>query len=213
MMTMSDPKLFLYSLALSKRQAEALTSLAGKDARDMKFAIIENAADVIANAIDWLGGFRAMLQDNGYQLELLDLRDWTDDKEALYRKLASKDVIWLGGGNTFYLRWILKESGADVMIRELVRQGKIYAGWSAGAVVAGPTLRYFEPMDNTNMTPQLITDGLHLTETVVVPHLDNIEFSDDAKEANEHLTMAGYRTIALRDDQVLMINGDQQVII
>ena len=213
MTPMPDHKLFLYSLALSTEQAEALARLAGKDPALMKFAIIENAADVIANAVDWLGGFRAMLEGNGYQLELLDLRDWRGRRDELFEKLSSKDVIWLGGGNTFYLRWILKETGADLMIRDLVNQGKIYAGWSAGAVVAGPTLRYFEPMDNTNMTPQLILDGLHLTETVVVPHLNNKEFSEDAKEADQQLRLAGYRTITLNDDQVLMIDGDQQLII
>jgi dipeptidase E len=129
---MSPVKLFLYSMSLSARQGQELTRLIGKPAQDIRFALIENAADVIHNADQWLGGFRTMLQEHGYQLELVDLRAWADRKDELRQKLLSKDVIWLGGGNTFYLRWILKHSGADDVIRDFVRSGKVYAGWSAG---------------------------------------------------------------------------------
>jgi dipeptidase E len=152
---MSDRKLFLYSLALSENQAAALTRLVGKDPAQITFALIENAADVIPNSKDWLGGFREMLRSKGYQLEILDLRKWKYKKTELYQKLASKDVIWLGGGNTFYLRWILKDTGADNIIQDLVEKGKIYAGWSAGAVVAGPTLQHLKPWMTQTNRPKL----------------------------------------------------------
>lgn len=200
-------------MAISQKQAAVLSRLAGKKPEQMTFALIENAADVIGNSKDWLGGFRQMLQNNGYQLELLDLRMWRGRKKALRAKLQSKDVIWLGGGNTFYLRWILKETGADNIIRDLVDKGKIYAGWSAGAVVAGPTLKYFESMDDISESPEMIMDGLNLINSVVVPHLDNKDFADDAKEANQKLRHDGYNTIVLNDDQVLIINGDEQNVI
>jgi len=76
----------------------------------------------------------------------VDLRNWRNKREALREKLASKDVIWLGGGNTYYLRWILKETGADDIIINLVQQGKVYAGWSAGAMVAGPNTSMQSPV-------------------------------------------------------------------
>lgn len=202
-----SPKLFLYSLALSPRQAQHLTQLIGKEPGDITFALIENAADVIPNSNEWLGGFRMMLESNGYQLERFDLRDWKDQKDQLRQQLLSKDVIWLGGGNTFYLRWILKDTGVDKVIQDFVRNGKVYAGWSAGAVVAGPTLKYFESMDDTGQSPEMIFDGMNLTDTVVVPHLDNKEFAEDARIANCHLLHDGYQTITLKDDQVLLIDG------
>jgi dipeptidase E len=207
-------KLFLYSLAFSTEQAAVLTTLVGKDAKDITFALIENAADIVTNSSEWLGGFRGMLQQNGYQLEQIDLRKWMNNRHALREKLASKDVIWLGGGHTYYLRWILKETGADIIIKELVEKEKVYAGWSAGAIVAGPTTQYFDLMsDDPSDAPEVILDGLNLTDIVVVPHLDNKDFAEDAQIANIHLRMAGYDTILLADSQVLIIDGDEQKII
>ena len=210
---MADSKLFLYSLALSEKQAAFLTNLVGKDPRQITFALIENAADVVSNSNEWLGGFREMLLTNGFQLERIDLRKWYGKSQALREKLTQKDVIWLGGGNTFYLRWILRATGADEIIKDLVSHGKVYAGWSAGAVVAGPTLQYFDTMDDTNEAPEVILDGLQLTDIVVVPHLDNKDFDEDAKKANQQLKQTGYHTVTLRDDQVMVIKGEERRII
>jgi dipeptidase E len=207
------PKLFLYSLAISATQAEELTKLIGKSPEKTTFALIENAADVIHNSSEWLGGFRNMLKSHGYQLEQFDLRDWRNQRSLLRKKLLSKDVIWLGGGNTFYLRWILKDTGVDKIIQDFVSTGKVYAGWSAGAVVAGPTLKHFETMDDVDQSPEMIFDGMHLIEYVVVPHLDNKEFAADAREANHHLLGDGFHTITLKDNQVLLVDGNQYRVI
>jgi dipeptidase E len=207
-------KLFLYSLELTREHACVLNRLAGKDPCEMSFALIENAADIIPNRNDWLGGFRDMLKGNGYQLERIDLQKWCGKEEKLKLKLATKDVIWLGGGHTYYLRWILRQSHADIIIRDLVRQGTIYAGWSAGAVVAGPTTQYFDKMgDDPNMCPQLINEGLNLTNYVVVPHMDNKDFYEGADMTNQLLRKAGYQTIRLGDSQALVIDGEHRKVI
>lgn len=207
-------KLFLYSLELTSEHAGILNALAGKDPHDMSFALIENAADIIPNRNDWLGGFRNMLRAHGYQLEVIDLNKWRGREEMLRLKLATKDVIWLGGGHTYYLRWILRVSQADVIIRDLVQQGTIYAGWSAGAVVAGPTTQFFDKMgDDPTMSPQLIEEGLNLTSYVVVPHMDNKDFYEGADLTNHLLRKAGYQTIRLGDNQALVIDGDLRKVV
>ena len=53
----------------------------------------------------------------------------------------SADAIFVGGGNTFHLTYHLHETGLMNRIGDLVRSGKPYMGWSAGANVAAPTLR------------------------------------------------------------------------
>lgn len=55
--------------------------------------------------------------------------------------VESADAIFVGGGNTFHLTYHLHETGLMSRIREQVRNGKPYMGWSAGANVAAPTLR------------------------------------------------------------------------
>jgi hypothetical protein len=56
-------------------------------------------------------------------------------------------------------------------------------------------------------------DGLHLINDVVVPHLDNKDFAEDAMEADQNLRMSGYSTIPLNDDQALVIDGENQKVI
>jgi dipeptidase E len=99
------------------------------------------------------------------------------------------------------------------VIKALVAQGKVYAGWSAGSIVAGPTLQYFDAMDDPKDAPERILDGLHLTDIVIIPHIDNKDFIQGAHKADHHLRQAGYRTLPLTDSQALLIHGDEQKVI
>jgi len=89
----------------------------------------------------------------------------------------------------------------------------VYSGASAAAVVAGPTLRFFDKLDNPNEASELIWDGLNLTQTVVVPHVDDEDFGEGCRKACEQLKQAGYRTQSLTNSQALLINGDEQQVV
>ncbi|MBU9936621.1 MAG: Type 1 glutamine amidotransferase-like domain-containing protein [Ferruginibacter sp.] len=211
---MNIPKLFLYSMQLTSRHYQLLDELVGKRPGDTRFACIENAADIIEGSENWLPGIRQSLAEKGYKVEAVDLRKFMDDKKALAEKLENKDVIWVCGGHTYYLRWILKASGADALIKDHVAAGKVYAGWSAGAIMAGPSTRYFDLMgDDPEEAPGIIYEGLDLTGTVIVPHMDNTDFAEGAKKANEALIKAGFNTVMLKDDQACIIDGNEQRII
>lgn len=210
----NNNKLFLYSLSLTQKHFEKLEQLADKKATDIHLACIENAADIIDGSEHWIPGIRQSLTERGYQTEPIDLRNWFNKKEALQEKLKSKDIIWVGGGHTYYLRWILKQSGADDIIKELVDAGKIYAGWSAGAIMAGPTTRFFDLMgDNPADAAKLIEDGIGLTNHVIVPHMDNADFATGAVLANTELLKAGFKTVPLNDDQACVIEAGKMVIL
>jgi dipeptidase E len=207
-------KLFLYSsFQISPENSAALNRLVGKDPKEITIAAIENATDIIDDAKDWVADSRNSLITHGGQVEVVDLRNWQKNPAGLREKLASKDVIWLCGGHTFYLRWMLKKTGADSIIKELVQQGKVYAGWSAGAVVAGPTLRLFDRFDDPKDAPEAVWDGLGLTNIVTVIHMDNPAFADEMKKINQELLQAGFTTAPLNEAQALMIDGDEQKVI
>jgi dipeptidase E len=205
-------KLLLSSFTTSAEQDAALARLVGKEVHDMKVGYIENAYDVYNDEPSLIEG-RETLKIKGYDFELIDLRDWRSDREGLRQKLASKDVFLLAGGNPYYLRWLMKVTGADEIIVELVQQGKVYSGASAAAVVAGPTLEFFDELDDPNEADEVIMDGLHLTEIVVVPHVDNAGFGEGCRKAGEALKAAGYTTQWLTDSQALIIDGDKQRVL
>ena len=55
--------------------------------------------------------------------------------------LRQSDVIYLNGGNPFYLLHHLKRSGADTIIREFVENGGLLIGVSTSSIVLGPDIK------------------------------------------------------------------------
>jgi len=207
-------KLFLYSLAINTQQCLVLNTFVQKNPEDIHIGIIENAADIIPNAKEWLGGFIDMLIQNGYHLEPIDLKNYLHSNKGLEERLNGLDLIWMGGGHTYYLNWILQKTGADVIIKNLVKQGLPFAGWSAGAIIAGPTTLFFDQMkEHPAEVPEKINIGLCLTQKVIVPHIDHAYFSKTALKTNRLLMQKGFETVMLRDNQVWVVDGTKEWII
>jgi dipeptidase E len=205
-------KLLLTSFTTSADQDRELERLLGKPLSETTVAYIENACDPYGDEAALVEG-REEQRRKGYDVEVVDLRQWRSDRAGLQRKLASKDMFLLAGGNPFYLRWLLKVTGADEIITDLVAQGRVYVAASAAAVVAGPTLRHFENQDDPNAAEEVIWEGLRLTETVVVPHVDNADFGAGCREAGEKLRAEGYPTQHITDAQALLIDGETRRVI
>ncbi len=208
-------KLFLTSLVITKSQAVELAKLVGKEQADIKLAMIENAADPRSKDATpgWVEQNRVAIRSHRFDVEIIDIRQYKEEQAKLKDKLAGKDVIWFGGGNTYYLRWLLKDTGLDTILGELVTGGIVYSGGSAGAIMAGPTLKHFDVADDPNDAPELILDGLGLTDSVVVPHMDNPKFAPIIHGINDKLVADGYKTVPLNDAQAFVIdNVNEQVI-
>jgi dipeptidase E len=206
-------KLFLSSQAITKKQAPHLIKLVGKQAKGIHLAVIENAADVENSPKDWLFRNRKMFEDHGFNVEYVDLKQYAKDVGLLERKLVTKDVIWFGGGNTYYLRWLIHDLGIENLIKNLAENGKVYGGGSAGSIVAGPTLKHFETADDINEAPEVLLGGLNMTNKVVLPHMDNAKYAPIMKDLNDKLRADGYQTVPLTDAQALVINGSEEKVI
>src|SRR5262249_20609676 len=81
------------------------------------------------------------------RLSALDLEcDSLDDARDPTRALARAESLFVGGGNTFRLLKTLQDLGLSQAIRRRVQGGMPYVGSSAGAIVAGPTLKTTKDM-------------------------------------------------------------------
>lgn len=78
---------------------------------------------------------RAAFEEMGYALDSLH------EASAPQIALERAEAIFCGGGNTFRLLKALGEMGALPLIRQRVKDGMVYAGASAGANLACPTIR------------------------------------------------------------------------
>eukprot|EP00434_Breviolum_minutum_P024980 symbB.v1.2.022067.t1/scaffold1943.1/size95470/1 len=86
-------------------------------------------------------------------------------------------VLFVDGGNTFWLQFHAKKAGLATALREVRSATRFaYVGVSAGAILAGPTCdtAYWKGWDDPLVVPQeareASLDGLGLVEPAVFPH-------------------------------------------
>lgn len=207
-------KLFLTSNNINQQLITPFTQLVGKPLTQIKFALIENAADPYPKEKK---GFvieaREKLDKLGMQIEKIDLQKYHDDAKKLYETLQSFDVIWIGGGNVFYLRWILQHSGLDSVLSKLIDEGIVYGGESAGSVVAGPILEKFDLADDPTKAPVLITTGLDLTKIVIIPHWGIEKYKSILEEIKNYYDNMNFECISISDEQAVIIENNSYKII
>ncbi len=202
-------KLYLSSYHIGNRGHD-LVRMAG---HGQKALVVNNALDFVANDI------RVEIRDGIEELEALgfvarelDLRDYFGRADGLHAVLAQCRLVWLRGGNTFILRRAMKASGFDSVARPLIESNQlVYGGYSAGAVVATPTLRGIELVDFPDEIPTgydspIPWDGMGLVPYSIAPHYksDHPESAavDDVVEYFDTHHM-DYRT--LRDGEVIVV--------
>jgi dipeptidase E len=152
--------------------------------RGAKACIVANALDLIAD--EARARYAASIYDPvkefaglGIQAEYLDLREYFSSKASLGAVLARYQLVWILGGNSFLLMRAIVASGFDRTIRKLLADdAMVYGGFSAGAVVATPTLRGIDLMDEPHRisegySPEPIWEGLGLVDFSIVPHFQS----------------------------------------
>ena len=151
------------------------------------------------------------LESLGLTVDVLDVSTATYD--SIVSTLTKNDIIFVGGGNTFYLLQELRRSGADKIVAQEVNKGKLYIGESAGAVIACPDIGYCSGMDSPEKAPDL-TDytGLGLVDFYIVPHIGNEEMGEAAKKAVEEYNSRLDLKI-ITDRQVIQVDGENNRIL
>lgn len=141
-----------------------------------------------ASMVEKLGFFVKIGKWNLKRLGLIveELEISTSSFDTIVNTLRKNDIIYITGGNTFYLLQELRKSGADKILVEEIKKGKLYIGESAGAIVAAPDIEYSAEMDCIEKAPDLKDfTGLGLTDFYVVPHYKNWEMGKSADKIIE----------------------------
>lgn len=122
------------------------------------------------------------------------------------------ETIVVGGGNTFHLLKHLYDTGLLDVIRERANAGIPYVGWSAGSVIACPTMR------TTNDMP--IVEPPSLTSLGLVPFQINAHYTDRHPAGFQGETRAeriaeflvanpGARVVGLPEGTMLQVEGER----
>ena len=131
--------------------------------------------------------------------------------EALRAALNSSDIIFVAGGNTFYLLEQANRIGFRKLLVEQLENNKLYIGSSAGAILVGPTLEHvkFDDPDYAEKLDSL--KGLDLVNVTLLPHYGKPKYqkvNDSILEKFKHLDI-----LTLTDNQCLMVQEDTQEVV
>ena len=111
-------------------------------------------------------------------------------KENIYEfKIGQKeinindfDVIYMMGGNTFYLMDMIRKYNFDTVIKKAMDNGIIYIGSSAGSEILGNSVEYALPFDENNVDLKDFS-GLRIIDGIIIPHANRKEeFISKVKE-------------------------------
>lgn len=160
---------------------------------------------------------RAELKAIGEAAEtLVPLTLSQSNSSDLQNEIASANCIYVASGDVFRLLDVLKKTGADRALTEAVKQGKFYAGSSAGAVVAGPSIEPASIMDDSKTAPQLTEyTGLNFTPYVIVPHAQGTTGPYSIEVISKTVETYGreWNLLLLRDGQALFIDDEKSILI
>lgn len=203
--------------------ARALEDLVGKPAATIRIAFIPTAAHAERSEKDWLINDLHRLLERGYHVDIIELTALTTDE--LRQALEPTDVIFVGGGNSFYLSYWMQKSGLANMLPELLKN-KVYAGISAGSMMAGSSLVLasqaiknpvaLKNEDYDELGPKGQSSGvtLKLIDLIFRPHLNSRFFSMANIETLEEKTKDLDATVyALDDNSALkVVNGRVEAV-
>lgn len=148
----------------------------------------------------------AALQELGAITHILDvsIASTPQIEEAITRN----DLIYVSGGNTFYLLQEIKKSNADRIIIAEIMNGKPYIGASAGSAILSNNIEYMEIMDDSFKAKHLTNyDALNIVDFYPLPHHTNEPFIKAVED-----TITRYDTqinlIPISNTEVITVMGD-----
>lgn len=125
---------------------------------------------------------------------------------------GAADVVYVSGGNSFFLLENLRASGGDIALRAfLADPDHVYIGASAGAVVLAPDIAYAAPVDDPDIVgSSASTQGLGVVPFAPLPHAARdaqgtiVDPSIQACRALAH--QAGIAVIEFADTEALVVD-------
>lgn len=184
---------------------QKLVELVGKGGR---VALCVNAADyhTLVERQERYDYEAQLLGELGYEAKELDLREYASPR-TISQFLADKKLVWMRGGNSFILNDLIHKSGFAIAIKELLSEDKIvYGGFSAGAMVAGSTLRGANHMDQVKLAERVIWDGMGLVNHAIIPHWQAKEWTQAGNRVKAELEKLKIAYRVLRDGEVIIVN-------
>lgn len=202
-------KLLLTSAGITNNSiASALLDMVGKNVEATNVAFIPTAANVEGgNKISWF--FRQYEDLRRIGINWIDVIDIAAHDVDWQTRLDKCDVLFLSGGNTFYLLDQMRKQKFDEYLKKALAT-KVYVGSSAGSIVMTPSIDVAAiPPGDPNLSDLTDLTGLDYVDFEIEPHCDTERFTtiqQYAKERNKQIYAIDDQTaLKIVDDKIDVI--------
>lgn len=135
---------------------------------------------------------QAVFSELGY--EIYSIHHCKDAVKAI----QEAECVAVGGGNTFYLNYMLHEAGIISALQAKIKAGMPYIGWSAGSNVAGPSIK--------------TTNDMPIVEPKSFDCLNVVPFQINPHYLDAHPSGHGGETREQRIDEFITVNKNTCVV-
>jgi dipeptidase E len=197
-------------LILGSDRFDRLPELLTRDPHDTPVTYIPTAADAMDDG-DLVERELALLRDMGLPVTTLSLAGTS--RNAVAAALATSQLLFVTGGNVFYLLHHANLSGFTELVPPLVDSGSlIYVGISAGAHLATPDLLPSVRETTRSVVPDLVaTTAMGLVPFSVVPH-----YGQEHRADHHRRILASPQTrplVPITDEQFVVVRGTQWSVV
>lgn len=179
--------------------------LLGLSRKDLKIGIISTA---LKGAEDeeyrkYMKEYVDLMKSSGIDFKEFDLDGKTENEIRNF--FTDRNVVQVNGGNPFLLLKKARESGFDIVLKDLINKGCVYIGCSAGSHLVTPSIELGSWKVGRNRFG--VTD---FTALGYVPFLIKSHYADNKKEEIKQKAKAlKYPLKVLKDDQCFIIEDDK----
>ena len=163
---------------------------------ETKVLIIPTARKGIFNKEKYIDSFLNV----GFKYENLV---FFDDEEVDLFKDLDIDMIYVCGGNTFWLQKYIRESNFDNEIKKYVKNGVVYVGASAGSHFATENIEHVSYFDENDVRIRNF-EGLKLIDGILICHYD-----ETREKIYEMLMKENKKVYTLSDTDVLYTDSGE----
>lgn len=204
-------KFLLLAKHFNKTVNEKALLAFGKQAEKVNLLFCANAVDQGTDnpmSIDYVREVYDELKSFGYNLELLDLKDYISKTDELLVKLDQFDGAFFTGGNYMTLLDYFYRTGLITVYPDLLEKGFVHIGASAGAIIFSPTMKYYKDFVDKDYQCEFHEKGLNLFPYYIVPHYaSKPKYTKIFEDLLKVYQAEQIHFIPLTNDQAIFVQG------
>ena len=167
------------------------------------------------NDASYVGRTRQKMDELNFSYPEFDIVGKSE--EELKKALSSSDILYIEGGNTFYLLKAVHDTGFEKIIKEAIKNGLVYWGVSAGAYIACPSIimaTWSDRFDRCGVTDWI---AMNLVPFLIKAHYTP-DMLDALKEKSKDLqfplhVLNDEQAVLVKDGEVQLIGGGDELIL